>query len=75
MDREVWHAAIHGVTELDLPAGLSLVAESGGYSLVAVCGLLIVVLWLQNIQQLSHMGSLVVAHGLSCSETYEILVL
>ena len=28
---------------LFLPTGLSLVAESGGYSLVAVCGLLIVV--------------------------------
>ena len=55
--------------------GLSLVAQSKGCSLVVVHGHLIAVaslvaqhrLWTHGFQQLQHAGSVVVAHGLSCS--------
>ena len=52
-------------------SGLSLVAESRGYSLVVVCGRLIEVaslvaehrVWAHGLQQLQHMGSVAVVHG------------
>ena len=51
--------------------------ESGGYTLVAVLGLLLEVVSLveehrlkaHKLQYLWHMGSVAVAHGLSCSAT------
>ena len=53
---------------------------SGDYSLVAVPGLLIAVaslvehrLQAHRLQQLQHVGSVVVAHGLSCSMACGIL--
>ena len=53
---------------------LSLVAVSGGYFLVAVCGLLIVVASLVEKHGLWRLGSVVVAHRLSCPEACGILL-
>ena len=46
--------------------GLSLVVESGGYSLVVVCGLLIAVASLVASHRLCTWASVIVMHGLSC---------
>ena len=51
----------------------SLVAESGVYSLVAVCGLLVAVAPLVSEHKLQSVGSVVVAHGLSCPTACGIL--
>lgn len=65
---------------VSLPAGgLSLVAGSGGYSLVGVHGLIIVVTSLVSEQGLrrqgppaAFLGSIVVVYRLSCSEAHGI---
>ena len=56
-----------------MPGLFFLVSVNGGYSLVAACGLLIVVASLVaehtrvlRLQQLLYAGSVVVVHGLSC---------
>ena len=53
--------------------GLSLVAESGTYSLVAVCGLLFAVAPLVLEHELQSLGSVAVVHGLSCPMACGIL--
>ena len=54
-------------------AGLSLLAASGDYSLVAVCGLLIAVASSLVVNTASgYAGSVAVAHGLSCPMASEI---
>ena len=52
--------------------GFSLVAVSGGDSVVAVCELLIVRLLLLGPQALGRAGSLVVVHGLGCPAVCEV---
>ena len=52
--------------------GLSLVAESGAYSLVAVCGLLFAVAPPVLEHELQSLGSVAVVHGLSCPMAYGI---
>ena len=47
-------------------SGLSLVAESGGYSLVAMRELLVAVVSPVQSTALGRVGSIVEAHGLSC---------
>ena len=47
-------------------SGLSLVAESGGYSLVAMRELLVAVVSSVQSTALGRVGSIVEAHGLSC---------
>ena len=55
--------------------GLSLVVASGGYSVVAVCGLLIAVqASVVMVLRLQSTGLIVVAHGLSCSAACEIFL-
>ena len=54
--------------------GFSLVVASGGYSLVAVHGLLIAVASLFVVQGLQSSGSVVVTHRLSCPATCGILL-
>ena len=49
-----------------LHAGFSIVVAHGGYSLVMVCGFLIVVASLVAEHRLYSKGSVVVAHELSC---------
>ena len=53
--------------------GLSLVEVAGGYSLAAVCRLLIAVASLVQSAVPRHAGSAAVAHGLSCSMACGIL--
>ena len=53
---------------------LSLVVPSRGYSLVAVCGLLIAVTSLVAEQGLKNTSSAVMVHELSCSEACGIFL-
>ena len=52
--------------------GLSLVAASGGYSLVVVCWLPIALASLAVAPRLESTGSALVAHGLSCPAAHGI---
>ena len=73
---------IFGCAGSSLLLGLSLVTASGGYSPVVVCWLLVAVaplvaerrLQVHRVQSLKHVGSVVVAHGLSCSDVCEIFL-
>ena len=62
---------IFGCTRLSLLHGISLVAESRGYSLVLICGLLLA---MASFLQSSGSRAVAVEHRLSCSEAFGIFL-